>query len=359
MTSSRAAEGRRRVAVAHRLGVRGEVRRDPEVLGRAAAGEAEAGLDLVEDEEDPELLGQRAHRLVEARLGQDPLGVAEDRLDDDRRDLLAALLEQAAEPLDVVVAGRDDRVGDGVRDPAAPGQPDRRVGVAELGHVVGRDADQRVVVDAVVLALELHDLVATGEGPRDAHRVHRRLGARDRHPDLVDPAGQLLDELHGLDLVLRGEREADALAHPLVDVIVDPLVVVAEDDRAVAHPQVDVLVAVDVPDATALAAVDVDGVLAPGAEVRVGPTGQRPQGTLVHRRLGGASEGGRRAGGGLGGHGGPLCGSGGPVHETVVAHGGTRAAPSCHGRAGVVNAILVPERRVRCESHASTHRCAR
>ena len=121
------AEGGGRVAVAHRLGVRGEVRRDPEVLGRAAAGEPEPGLDLVEDQQDPELLGQRAHRLVEARLGHDPLGVAEDRLDDDRRDVLALALEEPAQDVDVVVAGRDDRLGDGVGDAAAPGQADRVV----------------------------------------------------------------------------------------------------------------------------------------------------------------------------------------------------------------------------------------
>ena len=52
------AERGRRVAVAHRLGVGRKVRLDPEVLGGAAAGEAEPGLDLVEDQQDPELLGQ-------------------------------------------------------------------------------------------------------------------------------------------------------------------------------------------------------------------------------------------------------------------------------------------------------------
>ncbi len=135
-------------------------------------------------------------------FGQDALGVAEDRLDDDRGDLLATLLEQAAQALDVVVAGRDDRVGDRIRDPATPGEADRRIGIAELAHVVRRDADQGVVVDAVVLAFELHDLVALGVGPRDAHRMHRRLGPGHGHPDLVDPAGELLDELHRLDLVL-------------------------------------------------------------------------------------------------------------------------------------------------------------
>ena len=94
---------------------------------------------------------------------------------------------------------------------------------------------------------------------------------------MLDPAGQLADELHRPDLVLAREAEADAAAHPLVDVVVDPRVAVAEDHRAVAHAQVDVLVAVDVPDQAALAAVDVDRVLAPGPEVRVGAAGHRPR----------------------------------------------------------------------------------
>src|SRR6185295_17135251 len=141
--------------------------------------------------------------------------------------------------------------------------------------------DQGVVVDAVVLALELHDLGAAGIGASDAHRVHRRLGAGHGHPRLADPAGHLLDQLHRLDLVLRGKGEADAPAHPLVDVVVDARVAVTEDHRAVAQAQVDVLVAVHVPDPAALAAVDVHGVVAPGPEVRVGTARHGLLGALV------------------------------------------------------------------------------
>ena len=287
-----AAERRDRIAVAHRLGVRGQVRPDAEVLGRPAPGEPEAGLDLVEDEQDPELLGERPHRRVEAGLGQDALGIAEDGLDDDRGDVLALALEQAAQEVDVVVAGRDDRLRDGL---GMPRPQARRTGlslVAELGHVVRRDADERVVVDAVVLALELHDLVAAGVAAGDAHRVHRGLGAGHRQARLLDPAGDLADELGGPDLVLAREAEAHAPAHPLVDMVVDPVVTVAQDHRAVAHPQVDELVAVDVPDPAALATVDVDRVLAPGPEVGVGAAGQRPTGSPVHLVPGG-SDGGR------------------------------------------------------------------
>ena len=74
-------------------------------------------------------------------------------------------------------------------------------------------------------------------------------------------------------------------AHPLVDVVVDAIVAVPEDHRAVAHAQVDVLVAVHVPDLAALAAVDVDRVLAPGAEVGVGAAGERLERPAVHLEL--------------------------------------------------------------------------
>ena len=115
-----------------------------------------------------------------------------------------------------------------------------------------------------------------------------------RHPGLVDPAGELLDELDRPDLVLARQREADALAHPLVDVVVDPLVAVAEDHRAVAHPEVDVLVAVEVPDRAALAPIDVDGVVAPRPEVRVRAARQR-----LAARAGTGAAGASRRGPGL------------------------------------------------------------
>ena len=189
-----------------------------------------------------------------------------------------------------------------LRDAAAPGERDGVVRVAELAHVVGPDADQRVVVDAVVLALELHDLRPAGVGPGDAHRVHRRLGAGHGHPRLADPRVELLDELHRADLVLAREREADAAAHPLVDEVVDAVVAVPEDHRAVAEAQVDVLVAVDVPDHAALAAVHVDRVLAPRAEVRIRAARQRLQRTPVHGELLAPVEGGRRSRRGFGRH---------------------------------------------------------
>ena len=244
--------------------------------------------------------------------------------------------------------------------PGMPRPQVRRTGLSASPRSAtsfGQDADQGVVVDAVVLALELHDLVAARVGPRDAHGVHRRLGAGDGHAGHVDPAGQLAEELHRPDLVLGGQREADAAAHPLVDVVVDAVVAVTEDDRPVAHPQVDVLVAVQVPDAAALAAVDVDRVLAPGPEVRVGAAGQRLHRPVVHRELGVAVQRGR--GRGFRGHGSSvarLFGGGRRGTRVDALPGDWGSVPSC----GTDEARMVPRAARRCQrsSRRIGSRCA-
>ena len=63
-----AAEGRDRIAVAERLGVGRQVGLDVEDLLGAAVGDAEAGLDLIEDEDDPVLVALAADELQETRL---------------------------------------------------------------------------------------------------------------------------------------------------------------------------------------------------------------------------------------------------------------------------------------------------
>ena len=75
-----------------------------------------------------------------------------------------------------------------------------------------------------------------------------------------------------------------------------------EDDRAVAHPEIDVLVPVQVPDPAAFASIEIDRVVAPGPEVRVRAAGKTPQRPRVHFLLPGPLEGGSRKGGGFGGH---------------------------------------------------------
>ena len=152
--------------------------------------------------------------------------------------------------------------------------------------------------------------------------------------DIVHPAGQLARSSFAADLVLRGQREADPAPHALVDVVVDAVVGVAEDDRSVAHPQVDVLVAVDVPDPAALAAVDVDGVLAPGSEVGIRAAGQtwRHAATVAIWPLSGPPRGARAAGSGA-----MIPPSAGGRDPTVHSGRRRRRRPAWPPRAGRVS----------------------
>ena len=76
---------------------------DLRALLHAAARDAAAGHDLVEDRDRAVLLAEANDRLEEARLRRNDAHVADDGLDDDRGDLLAALGEQRLERGDVVV----------------------------------------------------------------------------------------------------------------------------------------------------------------------------------------------------------------------------------------------------------------
>src|SRR4029079_920788 len=99
----------------------------------------------------------------------------------------------------------------------------------------------------------------------------------------------------------------------LVDVVVDPRVVVPQDHRAVAEAEIDVLVAIGIPDEAALATIDVDRAVTPGPKVRVGAAGEVLQCAPVQRHLAISTEvGGHSRGGGLAGHEVLGCGFGRP-----------------------------------------------
>ncbi len=107
MISALAAEGAHREAAADDLAERGEVGRDAVALLRAAERHAEAGDDLVEDEHDAVRVAQVAQTLQEALGGRHDAHVAGDRLDDDRRDLVAFCGERCRNRVEVVVREHD------------------------------------------------------------------------------------------------------------------------------------------------------------------------------------------------------------------------------------------------------------
>ena len=71
---------------------------DAVTLLRAAAGDAEAGDHLVEDEQGPARVAEHPQRLEETGLGWNDTHVPGDRLDEDRGEALAVLRRRLPRP---------------------------------------------------------------------------------------------------------------------------------------------------------------------------------------------------------------------------------------------------------------------
>ena len=200
-----------------------------------------------------------AHLLEVAGLGEHDPEVHHRRLHDHAGGL-AALGRQALDPAlhraGVVERDGDRHVDGRLRDAGAVGQRLEVLAVADL-VVLDADRDHDRVVVAVVGAEDLHHGVAARVGARDPDRVHRGLGARVRvAPAREAPAAV---ELLGDDDGVLGRRgEVRALRVALLERRADDRVRVALDHRAEAVVEVQVLVAVDVPHARAVTALEVD-----------------------------------------------------------------------------------------------------
>src|SRR5690606_5038514 len=108
------------------------------------------------------------------------------------------------------------------------------------------------------VAGELHDLLATGEGARQAHAEQGGFRARGGELQALGGGYQPLDPVAPGQLVVGAGAQVGAALELLGDDREDLGVVVAGDQRAVAHRIVDQLVAVDVPLLGALGARAID-----------------------------------------------------------------------------------------------------
>ena len=84
------------------------------------------------------------------------------------------------------------------------------------------------------------------------------VGAALAESHRLDPWAHPDDALGDLDLERVHEGEGDAVVELRADRLVDDRLAVAQEHRPERHREVDVLVAVDVPDVGALAALEVD-----------------------------------------------------------------------------------------------------
>src|SRR5438445_418685 len=181
------------------LAERRHVRADVVVLLCASVGEAEAGKDLVEDQDDALLPRELSQALEVIGLGRNDPGAAEHGLDDQGADLVLVLFEDRRGGLDVVVREDHDQVGDGLRDPTAV--RDSAVAVhATRGAAVHVEALQHVVVGSVVRPFGFRDLVAARVRPRSSKRMHRRLGAAGAQPHFLHRRHGLPHCLDAVDL---------------------------------------------------------------------------------------------------------------------------------------------------------------
>lgn len=291
----------RHVAVRQTLPQAEEVGRDALLLaGEHRPGPAEAGRDLVGDEEDVVGVAELANPpQVAGRLHENAAGPLHERLDDDRGDLLAVLVEHRPECGGV--AGGD----------AVLVEEERLVGAVEEIDAAQRHSPDRVPVVALgetdeggapgMLAASLSPVLEghlQGDLGRGGAGVRVEDAAQPRRRDLDEPLGQLRggsvrQPEHG--------RVGDAI-ELLPDRGVDRRMPVTVHVAPQRRGAVDVAVAVDVDEVGALGPLDDDRVLLDPAtllrewvpEVLVVELGDAP----AHRgpKLGPPAVGSRRPG---------------------------------------------------------------
>jgi hypothetical protein len=169
--------------------------------------------------------------------------------------MIAAICSHGAH----VVVGQHDRVAR-----SAAGHTRRRRD-AQRDQAGARRDEQRVGV-AVVVAVELHELVAAGVSACEADRAHGRLCAGGDHAHHLDGGHDLHERLGHADLELGRGAETGALHELLAHGVQHDIGRVTQDHRAPRADEVDVLVAVRVPHPVALGVVVEDRRRADGAE---------------------------------------------------------------------------------------------
>ena len=247
-----AAEGRRRHAAAYHL-AEGQQVRGPR-LGRVGrpAGEApvagiagaEAGEDLIEDQQGAVFAGDPGQPGVEALARGHHAHVGRRGLRDDSGDAVSVLGEGGLDGVEVVV-GQHEGFGGG-RGGDAGGAGQRERSQARPG------GGEQAVKVAVVAAGELDHQVATGVAAGKPDGGHGRLGAGGDHPDPLGCRDALLDDRGEVGLVrgrgAEGQSAVDGGVHRREDLRVG----VAQQRRAPGADQVDVLGAVGVGEVRAL-----------------------------------------------------------------------------------------------------------
>ncbi len=266
------ADGSDRESAADDLPEGRQIRRDPELpLGALQPADPEAGDHLVEHEHRAVGLGQLPEGLeVTLDRVDDPV-VAEDRLREHRRDLVAAVLEDRSDRRLVVERNSRGVRGEGLGDAGTRGR-----------SVAGVALDERRLLGAVVPTLHDDDLVAAGVGPGQPDRGHRRLGAAVDESEHLDAGDVPADELRELDFDFgRCAVHRAGARVSLYRRLHGIGKIVAEQERAVPHHEIEIPVTVGVDDVRAVAALYKKRVGAGRPHGGVDPAGEHRERPVV------------------------------------------------------------------------------
>ena len=221
-----------------------------EILGGAAPAQLRAGLHFIEDQQRAVSGGNLAQSLKKAGLRHAQADVHQNRLENDGRDLAGILLEAQLDA-GQIVEGRNQNVGHGgLRHAESAGHGSRSVDIAIIGRV-RLHADQCGIVQAVVSAFKLHDLVAAGSGAGQADGVHggfRTAVAEAHHLDRKAVA----DFFRQLPLHVVRHAEHGAGAETLFHGLHDRGMAMSGHERAETKVVIDVFVAIEIAELAAL-----------------------------------------------------------------------------------------------------------
>ena len=185
-----------------------------------------------------------------ARLRHAQADVHQDRFQNDGRDLAGILLE-AQFDTGQIVEGSNDNVSDrGFRHSQPAGNRCRSVDVAVVGRV-RLHADQRGIVQAVVTAFKLYDLVASGSGTGQADGVHGGFGTAIAEAHHLDRK-TLADFFRQLPLHIVRHAEHGAGAETLFHCLHHGGMAMPGHERAETEVVIDVFVAIEVAELAAL-----------------------------------------------------------------------------------------------------------
>ncbi len=274
-----AADRRDRIAVGDRLGDGEDIGLDAIELLGAALADAEAGLHFVDDHQHAIFGAKLTHRLDEFRLRGNTTAIAEDRLDQHGGNGVVVLFENFFEAIGVVIWHLPEQLTDSLGNALAIGD-DLRV-LALVLHGLRISGPHGGVEQAVIGAFEGDIIVFAGIAAGEAQRSHYRFGAGIGETHQLSRGHHFLDQLGNCDFLLGAEREDGTDRLRLAGGSIHVRMAVAENGRTIAEAIIDIFVAINIPEAGALAVFHEHGLLfAPITEIRA-----HPERHVLHRLL--------------------------------------------------------------------------